>query len=1068
MFKGLKNHSTLYVLHHSTPLGALDPLEVVDILKMRPRIPTRSSLLSPPPQFSRGTTPLKQETSPLLSPLGGPPHHHYSALMESGLKPEQERDIAIFKSFCAMKLVLDAIWCSVQLRNGVVPTLPRESSEREMTLSGEGNEASNTEGRTGTSGKQSKKEPRGKAARKLDLGSADLKEAVLVDAEDEEEMLSERYRRGVAEPLQDARMFLGSIYPLNYRLEVLENIFSLLLLTSDDIKRKGVAAGIPFTRSDLGKGNASSFIGLVKGKREFLMDEKLASSLLDILQDSIRELRAAKYALSQQDASMTTGEKSTPSANLVKCSVPEAMLKLRTTKLEQYVNEARWRLQMVSPKHGIVSAQSRGGGVVVGGGVRDDSATSSGEDSVCLSDSDEGEPSSAKERKRRSKRSGHGTAAVSVASADESERSVSSRSSSRATVRSSSAISHTSSRPPSIGRKVSPGPTVAPRTSSPSGLSTTQLAPRPASFAGSHSYSGSHIGSTPHPSRSHSTRSSPKGKSLTKQNSTPSSITSSRKLSLENSTNSHNASNISISSQWKKAQLEGDSGGEADVEERSPAMPTKRRKRLKSRECHMTNRRSHAHHHHHPLSGDQCHPRVSRDNIICWMLASAGSLLRMCLKHSNYMRATEVLKTLHMEGQFGEALIRFSEQYEAVSRQLVLQSRSTTPQIRRSPASASSSKTHSAHPSHSNTPPQPPSTTGTPLGDQSPQLPSNMNLQVAILNAKSSFDPLQCVYQLLAPSSVYQVLFSGDTRLEELARESEPLQRMMAHVPSLVMLDLVCSNKVSGRIATKLLEVASDRLQSDQSVSQDTDGPFVLLRLMASVSTHFPQSATNLMHTHTLVPPSHLSPHSLLTRSCHALTPHAISQVRVFEETYRQARERLEAEMDASREELGAIVASGNADVFSQLLQLVALSNESPPSASPPPVPRSGMVSPLRHQTPPTASIFDELIRALHSVPSDHTVRPSSRESGSMLLSPTHLEAAALGGSSRISYLWQFSRYISRLVELIIKCLNAKASSEPIINFPPDFLLCPPNNLIGPLLIPGIPPLLLHPCVRML
>lgn len=1031
MFKGLKSHSTLYVLHHSTPLGALDPLEVVDILKMRPRIPSRSSLLSPPPQFSRGTTPLKQElseTSPLPSPLDGPSHSRYSALMESGLKPEQERDIAIFKSFCAMKLVLDAIWCSVQLRNGVVPTAPRESSEREMMLSGEGNEAGNVqseEGVAGTSERQTKKEPRGKAARKLELGSADLKEAVgnesLVDiGGEEEEVLSQHYRRCVTEPLQDAKMFLGNIYPLNYRLEVLENIFSLLLLTSDDIKRKGV--GRQFT---LEKGNvASSFFAQVKGKHEFLIDEKLASSLLDILQDSIRELRAAKYALSQQDVS-TTGEKSTPSANLVKCSVPEAVLKSRTTKLEQYVNEARWRLQMVSPKHGIVSSQSRGR---AGCGMKDDSTTSSDEDSVCFSESDEGEPSSTKEGKRRPlKRSGHGTAAM--ASAEESEHSVSSRSSSRATLHSSSAISHASSRPPSIGRKVSPGPTAAPpRATSPSGLSTTQLAPRP---TGPYSYSASHIGSTPHPSRSHSTRSSPKGKGLTKQSSTSSTVMSSQKLSLENSTNSHNTSNISISAQqWKKTDLEGDSGGEADVEERSPAMPTKRRKRLKSRDCHMTNRRSH--HHHHPR-GDQS--RVSQDNIICWMLASAGSLLRMCLKHSNYMRASEVLKTLHMEGQFGEALIRFFEQYEAVSKQLVQQSRSTTPQIRRSPASAPSSIAHSTHLSHSNTPPQLSSTTGTPLGDQSHQPPSNMNLQVAILNAKRSFDPLQCVYQLLAPSSVYQVLFSGDTRLEELAKESELLQRLMAHVPSLVMLDLVCSNKVSGRIATKLLEVASDRLQSDQSVSQDTDGPFVLLRLMANVSTHFPQSASDFRHAHTLIPPPHISPHSLLTRSCHALTPHAISQVRVFQETYRQARERLEVEMDASREELGAIIASGNSDVFNQLLQLVVVSNGSPPSASPPPVSRPGTMSPLRQQTPLTASIFDELIRALHSVPSDYAVRPSSRENGGVPPSPTHLhsnDVAVLGGSSRISYLWQFSRYISRLVDLIIKCLNAKVSSEPI------------------------------------
>jgi hypothetical protein len=693
------------------------------------------------------------------------------------------------------------------------------------------------------------------------------------------------------------------------------------------------------------------------------------------------------------------GEQSTLSADMVKCSIPEAMLKSRTTKLEQYVNEARWRLQMVSPKLGVVQD----------GNASVSSTSSEDDDDLGLTESDEGEGTFVKGKKRRSRRSVP-RAATTVVKADESERSASASSCSSSRVDSTQGVDPTlhpvsGSRPPSMGRKVSPIPT-GPRAMSP--LSSTQLAPRPVNFAaGSHSFSAAHTGlhSASHLSRSHSTRSSPKARSIFSKQNSASSLTS------EPSNSGHNAPD-NVAPQQQKAQLEGDSGGDADVEERSPVAHPKRRKRLRSHDQHMTHRRSHTHHH--SLTGDSGRPRASRNSIICWMLVSADSLLRMCLKQSNYMRASEVLKTLHMEGQFGEALIRFSEQYEAVSRELVQQSRSNTPLVRRSSASASSSVTHSAHLSHSSTPPQPPST-GTPLGDHSHQPPSNMNLQVAILNAKSSFDPLQCVYQLLAPSSVYQVLFSGDKRLEALADESEPLKRMMSHVPSLVMLDLVCTNDMSGHIATKLLEVASDRLQSDQSAALDVDGPFVLLRFMASMSTHFPQSAGSFVQAQ-ILPPPHASPYSLLTRSCHALTPSAVSQVRVSQETYRQARERLELEMDISREELEKVITAGSSDIFSQLIAL----SKGTPSHSP--------SSPLRHQTPGTASIFDELIRALHSVPSNLANRPSQENGGT--LSPTHYHSMALNGSGEVSYLWKFSQYMSRLVELIVKCLNEKVSSE--------------------------------------
>ncbi len=1103
MFKGLKSHSTLYVLHHSTQLGSLDPIEVIDILKMRPRIPSRSSgstLLSPPPQFSRGTTPLKQLSIESAfeppSPLGGggggggggvASHSLYSALK---LKPEQLRDIAIFRSFCALKLVFDAIWSSVELRSGIFSedTSGMPSSSTKERGEGEGQvggdrgevfeEGIKKDEAPSTASRRSQRKTAfsSKAARKLELGSEVLKTAVgednfMDDREDRQEMLNRRYKSDVTNRLQEARICLASIFPLNYRLEVLENIFSLLLVTSDDLRTRGVAApggGGPFTNSHSSppktSSNIASFIGLLRGRHEFLVDEKLAAELLGILQDCIRELRAAKYVLTQQsDPTGAGGEASALPPRAIKCSVSEASLKARTTKLEQFVNEARWRLQLVSTKQGI--AGSAGGGKDSERGMAYRLSSSEEESLSEMSESEGGESPAdearvVEEGKRGERRKKKKTSIVRSESKDDGSGSISSCS------RAESVSIRTGSTHTSAGGKVSPSPTPSPS----SVFSATQPAPRPASFAGYHTGAANHAGL-----HSLSSQPSPKVKKPTPKQSSVTSLTSLTSLTSGKKKRNSNSGP-------KKRPTQEDSGDVADVEDHSPVLPTtRRRKRLRSRDSHMSRKKKcHAHSSSH--GGRHQRSLLSpeggaspRGSTVCWMLASPDSLLRMCLKHSNFMRANEVLKMLHMEGQFGEALIRFSEQYQAVSQQLTQQSRHASPRgggtpvvVRRSSVSVSaasvsphSSLTHSARVSHSGTPPQPPAAPSM-LHQHPPgvEAPPNMNLQVAIMNARSSFDPLQCVYQLLAPSSIHQVLFSGDPRLEGVAQSSPLLRTLMDHTPSLVMLDLVCSFRIGGYVAAKLLEVASERLQGGAGAGHSGGeggeggvamgvGPFEFLRLMSEISSqHFPQTAVATQQFFmrsqmtTLVPPPYSSPHTLLTSCTHPLTPSAISRVKLFQETYREAREKLEGEMELSRREVQSASSEGQGgggDVFEQLLRLV---EEGGGDGSP--------TSPLRRQTSSTGCIFNELIRAVHASPSapslGHTFStpPTSPTTTTTTTTTSHPMTSSQDrstgappahhhtgeGCDTVSYVWQFSRYMSKLVELLLRCLNGKSSSK--------------------------------------
>ena len=1021
LFKGLKSHSTLYVLHHSTPLGSLDPLEVIDILKMRPRVPTRSSLVSPPPQFSRGATPLKSETesSPAPTPLGGETSHRlFTVLKQTALKPEQERDIAIFKSFCALKLIFDAIWNSLQLRNGILPTDcvgAQESTDIKITTSGESSVSGSQVGGEGAGEKQFKRSGQkgpSKAARKLELGSGpDALKSIVEDEDAEEEvdiqkMISTHHRKSVSEKIQEARMYLASIFPLNYRLEILEDVFSLLLLTSEDIRPvKTTMVGEPFTRSLSGSSrcsiNISSFITSIKSKHEFLMDEKLALEILDILQDCIRELRAVRYAQGQQTDPSSRDDTNMLPSNAVKSSISDTSLKSRTTKLEQYVNEARWRLQMVSSKQWVTptnqsfSTGSKEGKLECGcvfdqqNGTSEDTVS---EGSESGGDGEGGRGEETKKLKKRRKKS----SVVSVEIKEDGSSSVGSFSSSKADTilhPSPVGISRTNSggRLSSMYGKTSPSPSP-----SPSVLSSSIPAPRPMSSL----------------SHSHSLKFSPKTKKSI-----------SRKSSLPSSRPASGSSNVPSNRGRLSSYLDEDSGDCADVEDRSPNMNAhKRKKRLKSRSSQSANRKRHT-----QLS-DKLEPKASRSSIICWMLASPGSLLRMCLKHSNYMRAYEVLKTLHVEGHFGQDLIQFSEQYEAVIKELTQQSNTNMPTVKRSPGSASSSShPHSARVSHSNTPPQQVLAGSLDPSHNAPQSSPNMNmsLQLAIMNAKSSYDPLQSVYQLLAPSSVSQTLFSGDVELEKLAQGSENLQKLASHVPSLVMLDMVCCGRISGHLSKKILEMSVDRLKVDLSKLQDAHGPFMLLKLMSSVSTYFSPPSNFPPLPQTLVSYPHTSPHSLLTLSTHPLIQSSIYEVKFFMEMYRESREKLEAELNLSSTEL--LASSKSKDIFSQLLQLVAGNGSNTAMTSPP-------TSSLRQQTPTSGSVFDELVRALHSVPLDRASfsvtqeQPTSRRSSAV--SPAHRASGVFLESNHISYLWQFNRYINRLLELLIKCLSMKSSSK--------------------------------------
>ena len=351
----------------------------------------------------------------------------------------------------------------------------------------------------------------------------------------------------------------------------------------------------------------------------------------------------------------------------------------------------------------------------------------------------------------------------------------------------------------------------------------------------------------------------------------------------------------------------------------------------------------------------------------------------------------------NMTGEFGDFFVDFSQQYELISRGLGQKSPSSS-------AISSYSGPVSGSGSHSQTPPR-----GSIEVSNSTASLSTINLQLAIRTATTRSETLESLHRLLATSQVTQMLFSGDKALEKAAEESTLLQNLSEHVPALVMLDIVCSSKLEAVTAKRIVELATSRsldvLQSaskrlgvSKRVSQTHDvltvgGPFALLQMLSDVLGYFMNFGINVPAP-TLTTPIYSSPHTLLTSGDHQLQVESIVKSKTFTDTYRDTREKIE-------QELGQLSSETKKDLFAELSECTPV--EEPSSFS------------QRVKTSPV-SVFDELIRALCS--------------GKQVVPRDDHSSQEVGDVGMASFLWQFVRYVSKLLEFLTRCLGLGGACE--------------------------------------
>lgn len=184
----------LHVLHKSVSLAHLPEKEVFELLKKRPVFsPLEGSLTTE----GMGEVSEERLNEPQRTEGEDVTDGNLEKDQDSEIHPEVQRDIFLYHSYCALRNFME-----------VVTPLVEESSIKDNL----------------------------EALRESDKGQSDENLArAASDENSEADTQQQMYCGRVANKLNAGKNHLSQVYPLTYRVEILENIFSLLFGTYEDL-----------------------------------------------------------------------------------------------------------------------------------------------------------------------------------------------------------------------------------------------------------------------------------------------------------------------------------------------------------------------------------------------------------------------------------------------------------------------------------------------------------------------------------------------------------------------------------------------------------------------------------------------------------------------------------------------------------------------------------------------------------------------------------------------------------------------------------------------------------------
>ncbi|XP_067681511.1 uncharacterized protein [Haliotis asinina] len=232
LLQGLEAHSVLFVLHQSTTLASLDQQEVLQLLQ--------NTAKRQDPESS------KKQKSVRFNISGHDQSGESEADNGADISIEQQQDLSIYRSFCAIRNVMDAIaFCSenadLELMNPIcVRKAPRprslsKSFTCEVSVSSSEGEDSSSQYPQSISRSASGNFIRCTSGNYSQSTGGNSSQVI------DKDNFQDLYDQSVTQKLMDTQNHLKKLHPLTYRVEVLEDIFSLLFATHRDVQESSNA-----------------------------------------------------------------------------------------------------------------------------------------------------------------------------------------------------------------------------------------------------------------------------------------------------------------------------------------------------------------------------------------------------------------------------------------------------------------------------------------------------------------------------------------------------------------------------------------------------------------------------------------------------------------------------------------------------------------------------------------------------------------------------------------------------------------------------------------------------------
>ncbi|XP_076098495.1 uncharacterized protein LOC143068375 isoform X2 [Mytilus galloprovincialis] len=259
MFTGLENHSVLYVLHQSTRIASLNQQEVLDILQKSPLENdnsggTRSRVKAVTFAEDKEEKTTDKETDQSLD-----------------INIERWRDISIFSGYCAVKNVMDAVYFCIDYSDGKMTNpIQRKDYRSHSILSN--SDASSVQSKTSSEFIKSN--------------------------------FQNIYTKNVFEKLKSACEYLSKLQPLTYRVEIIEDIYSLLFVNHECIQESAFYEEFDsdedFKEDDYRRNNAEENSRISTFSEDSLTSPEPASprnekKVFDLTNDELKSSLAGSY-----------------------------------------------------------------------------------------------------------------------------------------------------------------------------------------------------------------------------------------------------------------------------------------------------------------------------------------------------------------------------------------------------------------------------------------------------------------------------------------------------------------------------------------------------------------------------------------------------------------------------------------------------------------------------------------------------------------------------------------------------------------------------------------------------